>query len=78
MINQKLGEVNLGEMLREQEVMINQDKLEIKNLDQELIMVKIESAMIKCQIEVAELEELEISGKKITTEDAVVFDSGHP
>jgi hypothetical protein len=45
----------LGEGLREREKAINENKCEIKNLDQELVMIKIEMAMLKC-----DLEELQI------------------
>jgi hypothetical protein len=60
MVQQKLNEVNLNEELRDRDQQLNFFKFEIKNLDQELIMIKIESALLKCQIEESIIEQLEI------------------
>ena len=56
MVQQKLNEVNLNEELRDRDQQLNFFKFEIKNLDQELIMIKIESALLKCQIEESIIE----------------------
>lgn len=48
---QKLYQTNLGDNLRERENVLNDHKFQMKYLDQELIMIKIEMALLKCQIE---------------------------
>lgn len=68
-VQQKLNEVNLNEELREKDELINQNKFEVKNLDQELIMIKIESALLKCQIEESIIEQLEIQKLKCLEEE---------
>ena len=57
---QKLHEINLGEALRDADQDVNDLKFETKNLDQELVMIKIEMAMIKCQIEETLMEQVEL------------------
>ena len=55
-----MHDTNLGEGLREREKVINDNKFEVKNLVQDLIMIKIETALISCQVEETVLEQLEI------------------
>ena len=57
---QKLYETNLGESLRERETVLHEHKFQMKYLDQELIMIKIEMALLKCQLEEYHIEQLEI------------------
>ena len=47
-MRERLNEVNLGHELRNKESEINESQFEIKNLDQELVMIKIEMALLKC------------------------------
>ena len=70
--SQKLNEVNLAKDLREQERILNQCKFEEKNLDQELIIIKIETALVKCQIEEVYLEYIELSGNNKLPVDNVL------
>ena len=51
-----MHESNLGEGLREREKVINESKFEVKALVQELIMIKIETALLNCQVEESILE----------------------
>lgn len=46
-----MHETNIGEELRNREKVIVEHKAEMRGLDQELIMTKIEMALLKCQIE---------------------------
>ena len=55
---QELYETNIGESLRERETVLNEHKFQMKYLDQELIMIKIEMALLKCQIEEYQIEQL--------------------
>jgi hypothetical protein len=48
LVQQRLHETNLGEELREREKIINDNRCEVKTLDQELIFIKIETALLKC------------------------------
>ena len=48
---QKLHGTNLNNDLREKEIEISENQVEVKNIEQELIMTKIEIAMLKCQID---------------------------
>ena len=57
---QKLYETNLGESLRERENVLHEHKFQMKYLDQELIMIKIETALLKCRLEEYHIEQLEI------------------
>lgn len=44
--------------MRERETVLNEHKFQMKYLDQELIMIKIEMALLKCQIEEYQIEQL--------------------
>ena len=67
---QKLHETNLGQSLRSREKSMNEFKVEMKNLDQELVMIKIEMALIKCQIEESVMDQMEMERKmNIAPED---------
>ena len=57
---QKLNETNLNEGLRERAEGLTECKFEIKQHDQELIMIKIENALLKCQIEEVDMEAFEL------------------
>jgi hypothetical protein len=65
-----LHETNLGEGLREKEKIINENKFEIKDLDQELIMIKIETALLKCQMEETVIEQLEFQRFEALLDDS--------
>ena len=56
MVQQKLYETHLGENLREKENALTEHKFQMKYLDQELIMIKIEMALLKCQLEESQIE----------------------
>lgn len=60
---QKLHETNLGPSLRSREKSLNEFKVEMKNLDQELVMIKIEMALVKCQIEESVMDQMELERK---------------
>ena len=47
-MRERLNEVKLGHELRNKESEINESQFEIKNLDQELVMIKREMALLKC------------------------------
>lgn len=53
--------MNLGQELRHREQFANNCRMRIKDIDQELVMIKIESALVKCQIEEVVFEQFEVS-----------------
>ena len=61
MAQEKLQDLNIVELLRDRESELNEAKVEMKNLDQELIMNKIETALLKSNLEEALMEEFELT-----------------
>ena len=58
-----MNEVNLQRQLRELEKIENECKIKAKSFDQQLIMFKIEIALLKCQHEEALMELYDLVAK---------------